>query len=191
MAKINTTLIEGYDTMTPEQKLAALEAFEYDDHSGELEKLKNAVTKATGEAAELKRKYKAQLTEDEQKQQEAAEANAQIMKELEALRRDKLVSEHKASYLALGYDEALATETAIALADGDTQKVFANQQKFNTGLAKALKAEALKNTPRPGVGAGTGVDYDKLIETAQKEGRIAEVAYYNRLKAQAAQRADE
>ena len=26
--KIDTTKIEGYDTMTPEQKLAALEAFE-------------------------------------------------------------------------------------------------------------------------------------------------------------------
>ena len=31
MAKIDTSLIEGYADMTPEQKLSALEAFEYED----------------------------------------------------------------------------------------------------------------------------------------------------------------
>ena len=33
MAKIDITKIEGYDKMTPEEKLAALEAFEYEDTS--------------------------------------------------------------------------------------------------------------------------------------------------------------
>ena len=33
MAKIDTNLIEGYADMTPEQKLAALEAFEYEDNA--------------------------------------------------------------------------------------------------------------------------------------------------------------
>ena len=33
MAKIDITKIEGYDIMTAEQKLAALEAFEYEDNA--------------------------------------------------------------------------------------------------------------------------------------------------------------
>ena len=41
MAKIDTSKIEGYQDMTAEQKLAALEGFEYEDNSAELEKHKN------------------------------------------------------------------------------------------------------------------------------------------------------
>ena len=40
MAKIDTNLIEGYADMTPEQKLAALEGFEYEDNTAELERQK-------------------------------------------------------------------------------------------------------------------------------------------------------
>ena len=51
MAKIDTTKIEGYAGMTAERKLAALEAFELpDNNSAELERLKNAVSKANSEA---------------------------------------------------------------------------------------------------------------------------------------------
>lgn len=57
MAKIDTSKIEGYANMTPEQKLAALEGFEYEDNSAELEKQKNALSKANSEAAEWKRKH--------------------------------------------------------------------------------------------------------------------------------------
>ena len=53
MAKIDTSKIEGYADMTPEQKLAALEGYEYEDNAAELEKQKNALSKANSEAAEL------------------------------------------------------------------------------------------------------------------------------------------
>lgn len=46
MAKIDVTKIEGYEQMTPEQKLAALEGFEYEDNAAEVERLKNANSKA-------------------------------------------------------------------------------------------------------------------------------------------------
>ncbi len=60
MAKIDTTKIEGYAGMTAEQKLAALEAFELpDNNSAELERLKNAVSKANSEAAEYKKQLRA------------------------------------------------------------------------------------------------------------------------------------
>lgn len=187
MAKIDTSKIEGYANMTPEQKLAALEGFEYEDNSAELEKQKNALSKANSEAAEWKRKHNALLSEEEKKKQEDADKLAQMEQELADLRKGKTVSEYKAKFVAQGYDEALAEETAKALADGDSAKVFANQSKFLEEYAKKVKADAIKKTPKPGSGSGTedAVDYGKKIEEAQKNGDITAVAYYTRLKAQA------
>lgn len=57
MAKIDTSKITGYAEMSAEDKLKALEAFEYEDNAAELEKQKAAVSKANSEAAEWKRKH--------------------------------------------------------------------------------------------------------------------------------------
>ena len=70
MAKIDTSRIAGYADMSLEDKLKALEAFEYNDNASELEKQKAAVSKANSEAAEWKRKHNALLSEDEQKKQQ-------------------------------------------------------------------------------------------------------------------------
>lgn len=186
MPKIDTSKIEGYAEMTPEQKLAALEGYEYEDHSEELERQRAAVTKANGEAAEWKRKHTALLSEDEKKKQEDADKLASMEKELAELRKGKVVSDYKAKFVAQGYSEELADETAKALAEGDMTKVFANQQKFLTDYAKGVKAEALKGTPKPPAGgSSTDVDFAKKIEEAQKSGDLTAVAYYTRLQAQA------
>lgn len=189
MAKIDTSKIEGYAEMTHEQKLAALEGFEYEDNSAELEKQKNALSKANSEAAEWKRKHNALLSEEEKKKQEDADKLAQMEQELADLRKGKTVADYKAKFVSQGYDEALAEDTAKALADGDSAKVFANQSKFLEEYAKKVKADAIKKTPKPGAGSGSGtegaVDYGKKIEEAQKNGDFTAVAYYTRLKAQA------
>jgi len=187
MAKIDTSKIEGYADMSAEDKLKALEAFEYEDNAAELERQKNALSKANSEAAEWKRKHNALLSEDEKKKQEDADKLAQMEKELSELRKGKTVSEYKAKFIAQGYDEALAEDTAKAMADGDSAKVFANQSKFLEDYAKKVKADALKKTPKPTPGNGDNggaVDYDKKIEEAQKNGDFAAVAYYTRLKAE-------
>lgn len=187
MAKIDTSKIAGYAEMSTEDKLKALEAYEYEDNAAELEKQKAAVSKANSEAAEWKRKHNALLSEDEQKKQEQADDLAKMQKELDELRKGKTVSEFKAKLIAQGYDEALAEETAQAMADGDTAKVFANQGKFLEDYAKRVKADTLKKTPKPASGAGFGsgeVDYQKKIEEAQQNGDMSAVAYYTRLKAQ-------
>lgn len=189
MAKIDTSKITGYAEMSAEDKLKALEAFEYEDNAAELEKQKAAVSKANSEAAEWKRKHNALLGEDEKKKQEQEEKFANMEKELSELREAKRVSEFKTKFIAQGYDEALAEDTAKALADGDSAKVFANQSKFLEEYAKKVKADAIKKTPKPGAGSGSGtegaVDYGKKIEEAQKNGDFTAVAYYTRLKAQA------
>ena len=62
MAKINVSDIEGYAEMTAEEKVAALENYEYEDNAqavSDLEKYKDAVTKANHEAADFKKQLKA------------------------------------------------------------------------------------------------------------------------------------
>lgn len=100
MAKIDTSKITGYAEMSAEDKLKALEAFEYEDNAAELEKQKAAVSKANSEAAEWKRKHNALLGEDEKKKQEQEEKFANMEKELSELREAKRVSEFKAKFIA-------------------------------------------------------------------------------------------
>lgn len=182
MAKIDTNQIKGYAEMSLEDKLKALEAFEYNDNASEIEKQKAAVSKANSEAAEWKRKHNALLSEDEQKKQKQEEDIAAMQKELDELRRDKTVSQFTAKFIAQGYDEKLAAETAKAMADGNTDKVFANQQTFLEAYAKQVKASAMQGTPKPAAGAGAnGADFSKKAAEAQNAGNFAEAAYYTRL----------
>lgn len=147
MANIDVSKIEGYADMTPEDKIAALEAYEYDDGSN----LKSAVDKATHEAAEYKKQLKA--LQDQQKN--GGDELQSLKDEIAELKREKMLADLTAKYTALGYDAELAKSTAEAYADGDTETVFANQKAFADAREKALKAELLKQTPRPGRG-GTG-----------------------------------
>lgn len=183
MARIDTSTIEGYADMTPEQKVAALETAEYDDNAAEVQRLKNANDKLSKESAEWKRKHNALLSEDEQKKQTEAENRRALEEKVTALEREKNLNAHKAKFVGLGYDEALATETAQAMIDGDTDKVFANQQKFLAAHDKALKEGTMSGTPRPGAGgAGNGGnDYKKMAAEALASGNAGAAAYYIRL----------
>ena len=187
MAKIDTTRIDGFSEMTAEQKLAALEAYEIPapDYSGYVKK--DVYDKATSDLAEWKRKHNALLSEEDKKKQESEEELTTLRKRVEEMEKEKLISGHKARFLALGYDETLADETAQAMANGETDKVFANQKKFLESHDKAYKAQlmGLTSTPPAGSSAGSGkTDYAKMIEDAQGRGDFAAVAYYTRLSEQ-------
>ena len=122
---MDLTKIEGYKPdLTAEEKLALLEKWE-PDTSGLIRK--DTFDKTASELAELKRQLKARMTEEEQREAERKAADEALQVELETLRKDKTISESRAKFLGLGYDDALATETAKALADGDMEKVFVNQ----------------------------------------------------------------
>ena len=167
MAKIDTSKIEGYADMTPEQKVAALEAIEYEDNASELERYKNAASKANSEAAEWKKKHNALLSEEDKKKQESDEELTTLRKKVEDLEKEKLVAGHKAQFLALGYEETLAAETAQAMADGDTAKVFANQKKFLESHDKAYKAQLMSRTSTPPAG-GNGDNGGMTLEKFRK-----------------------
>lgn len=153
MAKIDTTAIEGYSEMTPEQKLAALESFEYEDHAADAEKYRNQASKANSEVAEWKRKHNALLSEDERQKQANAEELETLRNQVAEMQKEKTIAGHKARFLALGYAESLAEETASVLVNGEAEKVFQNQKKFLEAHDKAFEADLLKGTPRPQAGS--------------------------------------
>lgn len=158
MAKIDVSGIAGYETMTAEEKLAALENFEYDDHSdavADLEKHKEATSKANHEAAELKKQLKAMQDQQKTGNSKADETIARLQEQVNELTRQNTISSYTAQFVALGYDSELAAATAIATADGDVATVFENQRKFLEAHDKQTKADILKQTPKPGQG-GTG-----------------------------------
>lgn len=163
MPKIDVSRIEGYDSMTAEQKLAALEAFEYSDNAEELGKLKNALSKSNSEAAEWRKKHDALLTGEQLEKQKSEQALEDMKKELEELRREKTVASYKARFLAMGYDEALAEKTAAAYADGDSETVFGSQKAFLESYEKKVKAQLLAGGSKPPSGQPPK-DYDSMSD---------------------------
>lgn len=149
------------DGMTAEEIVAAME--KAPDSTAEVEKLRNAVTKANGEAAEYKKQLKAKRTDDENAAQEQADKLAEMQKQIEALTADKenLVKEktlasYREKFVAQGYDAELANKAASALADGDMDKVFKFQSEFMTAHDTAYKASLLKDMPTPPGADGNG-----------------------------------
>lgn len=187
--KLDTSQLPGFDAL-PDDVKQALSAYEVDapdpDYSGYVKK--DVFDKKASEAASLSKQLREKMTEDEQHKADEAARMADMEAELKALRRDKTVSDHTARFASLGYDETLASEAAIALADGDMDKVFAAQKKFQANAEKKLRADLLMETPKPAPGAASGgVDYNALVADAQARGDFAAVAYYTRLQAQEAQ----
>lgn len=149
MAKIDTSTIEGYSDMTPEQKIAALEAYESaePDYSGYVKK--DVFDKTASELAAKKKELNAKLSEDEKKRRQEQEDREKLQSAYDQLLRDSKISKFKAELLAMGYEDKLASETAEAMVDGDNDKVFANQKKQLEVVQKAARADALKKTPKP------------------------------------------
>jgi hypothetical protein len=167
------TKLTGYrEDMTAEEKLALLDKYEPDkpDLTGYIQK--STFDKTASELAEAKRQLKAKQTEEERKEAERLEAEAAIKAELEALRREKTISDSKARFLGLGYDEKLAAETAKALADGDMDKVFANQQIHIENVKKAERAASLAGDPKPPAGSGGGIVDKKAFDTMSSADQI-------------------
>ena len=153
--KIRTEKIEGYKDMTLEQKLEALENYEVEepDYSGYV--TKETFDKTASELANLKKQLREKMSAEELKAKEDADKIEELIKERDALLREKTVAGYKAKYLALGYDESLAGETAEAMANGETDKVFANHNKHLVNVEKKIRADVLKNTPKPEGGNGS------------------------------------
>ena len=164
MANIDTSKIEGYEEMTPEDKVKALESFNLPDpdYSGYIKK--DTFDKTASELAQVKKDLKARMTEEEVKAQAAAEELEKYKTEAEALRREKNIANNKAQFISAGFDEALAQETAEALENGDFATVFKNQKTVIENVKKIAKGEAMAQTPTP---AGKADEGGKTITKEQ------------------------
>ena len=118
----------------------------------ELEKLKAALSKANGEAAEYKRQLRLKQTEQERAEAERAEQEQAMREELATLRKEKAVSDYTARCVALNMDADLAAQTANAMADGNMEAVFDCLKAFVEATVKRLNNEALNR--QPGLSAG-------------------------------------
>lgn len=188
--KISTEGIQGFAEMTADQKLAAVLAMDVPDPVDLSQYVKKETFDAkASEAAELSKKLKGKMTEDEaaeaERQAKEAEREVTIKAQAERIQKLELASTeaaYKAKYLSMpGFDEKLAEETAKAMAAGQMDKVFENQQKANEAYKKQVQAELVKGDPKPGGAGGSGGEKDKATEIAEKLGsnRAKELEYSN------------
>lgn len=179
--------IEGYrEDMTAEEKLALLDNYEPPKPTppeptpepkpdpkpspakgGVVSKAQ--FDKVSSELAALKKQIRSQMTEDEQKELDRQAKVTEMETELNDLRHEKKVASYKASYLAQGYDEAMAEEAANAMADGDNDAVFAVMKRHAEAMEKNMRAKLLKETPVPPASeTPKEEDKDKKMEDAMR-----------------------
>ena len=182
--KIDTSAIPGYADMTAEEKLAALESFEFqpepdDDAAAKEKRWKDLISKANGEAAEYKKQLREHLNAEEKEKLEreeaakkAAEEQAEKDRRYDELLKETTITKLTAKYIALGWSQELAAATAQAQYDGDTDKVFANMKTFADAREKEIIAEAAKHGPKPG-GNASGDAQSEDVSIAKQLGERA------------------
>jgi uncharacterized protein involved in type VI secretion and phage assembly len=156
MAQIDTSKIEGYDTMTAEEKVKAFESFNIPDpdYSGYVKK--DVFDKTASELAQTKKDLKARMTEEERAKAEHDAELAEYKIKYEELQKEKNIAKNRAEFISAGYDEALAQETAEALEKGDYATVFKNQKAVIENVKKIAKGEAAAKIPTPAGKADEG-----------------------------------
>lgn len=154
---IDWSKVEGYtEGMSAEDKLKLLEDQGIPGEDFDPAKKgfvpKAQFDKVSSDLASTKKQLRTKMTEDEQAKADREAADQKVQEELESLRREKALNAHKASYLAMGYDEKTAEAAATAMVDGDNAALFAAMKKHGEATEKALRDKILNDTPTPPAG---------------------------------------
>lgn len=120
----------------------------------EIAKLKRERDRASSEAADFKKKFRATQTEKEIMDAEKAEAQAKRDEEFEAMKRELNINRITKNYMALGYPADLAEKAATADVDNDSETRFKIQAQVDAEKKKAWEKEFIAS--RPQIAAGTG-----------------------------------
>jgi len=120
----------------------------------EIAKLKRERDRASSEAADYKKKFRATQTEKEVMDAEKAEAQAKRDEEFESMKRELNINRITKSYMALGYPAELAEKAATADVDNDSETRFKIQAQVDAEKKKAWEKEFIAS--RPQIAAGTG-----------------------------------
>jgi hypothetical protein len=192
MAEETKTTVQEQETQQTETKPGSKkpetknEEVNIQDLMLEVAKLKRQVDKASSEAAEWKKKYKASLDETEKASMEKAEAEAAKEEEINQLRRENTLNKVEKGYLALGWTGDEASRMAIAEVDGDFDNKAKIMAEVDARKKKEFETEFLKNRPELNVGLGDGRTYtkeqfDKMTPVELTKLKRENEAEYNRL----------
>ena len=156
MAKVDISKIENFEGMTAEEKVNALLGYEFEapkvDESTELKNVRNALNKASSEAAEYKRALREKQSEAERAEADRLENERKLQEELASYRNKERVSTYQAKLMAAGYDAETAAVMAKALPEGVSDDYFAVNKTFLDNQRQTLMSEALNKQPKPSVG---------------------------------------
>ena len=152
MADLKSLLGDKYKEGMTIEEIMALEVEEPKADTTAYDNLKKRLDEVMSEAAGYKKQLRSNMSEAEQKAAADAEKYAEIVAERDQLKAEKAMAEYAKGLVAIGYDEALATEVATALHNGDAETVIKAQAKFVDAQKKAVLAEAVKETPVPPAG---------------------------------------
>lgn len=159
-----TSTEQKTDTASLEARIKQLES--------ENGRLKQSVTNASADASEWKKKYQGKLSEEDKAREEQDAANAAMQKELETLRAERNIANYAGTLTApeIGMDMETAKEVAIALNDGNTDKVFDGIRKFIASHDKALREKAMLNNPTlPGGNSTKTVTKEEFMKMGLRE----------------------
>lgn len=174
MARIDIAQIEGYEEMSPEEKVATLEGLELpepetaNEQEKRYNKLKENFDKVLSELAKKKKEERERMTAEERAEEERKAQWEAMQTELTELRRERSIDKATAKYLEVGFDADLAKATAVAYVEGDHEAVFDNQMKFQLAREKAIRAELLKQTTRT-IPARTAASMPAMKQQEKKE----------------------
>ena len=171
MADLKTLLGDKYKEGMTIEEIMSLDVETPKPDTSAYDNLKKRFDEVASEVAGYKKELRSKMTEAEQKAAADAEELAKIIAERDQLKAEKSIAESAKGLVAIGYDEALATEVATALYNGDSATVIKAQAKFVDAQKKAVLAEAVKETPVPPAAGegGVGVTKEKLREMSPLE----------------------
>ena len=132
-------VIETADVKELEATIASLK--------GEIEKLKQANSNASSDAADWKRKYRETLDEAERKKQETEEAISNMQSQLEAYKTNERIASYTTKLIEAGFDADTAKSMANVLPEGVGDEFFTSQKSFLENQKLKVKQESLNSQP--------------------------------------------
>ncbi len=159
------------EIMEPTEDIESLKS-ELERLKAENGKLKNAQSNASADASKYKKALAERMTEQEKAAAETKELIDNLKAENERMRRETEVAARTAAYVGLGFDEENAKKAAEAYGT-DHDGFTAAFKSFLTAHDKAIIADQMRSTPRPGTGA---------VETTVTKEQFDKMTYAERVK---------
>ena len=126
--------------------------------TAQLNAYKKSVDKATSDASEWKKRYRATLDEKTKLDEEKIERETAREQEYQELKKKVAISDMKATFLDLGYSKEMAEQAANAQYENDFTELTKIQKAFIESERKASVAKYMKTQPVPPAGNEGDVD---------------------------------